>query len=175
MNKHHATRRLGAGLALSACLAGLPAFASDHLDTPTVLADPAADIGDLYAWTATDGRRLNLVLDIVGKRFSDQVQYVMEVDSGPAFGRTTASMRITCQFDVQGLATCWAGTQDRLHGDVASPRGLDGRQHRFRVFAGPRDDPYFNNVRGTPDVSDDGVDHDDRATSRTDFPFLAAP
>ena len=133
-------------LALLACAA---APASDHLDTPTVLADPAADIGDLYAWTSADGRRLNLALDIVGRRFSDQVQYVMTVDSGPSFGHTTASLRIACQFEVDGAATCWAGTQDRLHGDVASPRGLDSRKHRFRVFAGPRDDPYFNNVRGT--------------------------
>jgi len=147
MTKHFAARRLG--LALAAALAGPPALASDHLDTPTVLADPAADIGDLYAWTAPDGRRLNLVLDIVGKRFSDQVQYVMQVDSGPAFGRTTASLRIACQFAVDGVATCWAGAQDSLHGDVSSPRGLDSRKHRFRVFAGPRDDPYFNNVRGT--------------------------
>ena len=54
-----------------ACLGALQlslALASDHLDTPTVTADPAADIGDLYAWTSADGQRLNLVLDIVGKR-----------------------------------------------------------------------------------------------------------
>jgi len=149
MNKHLAARRLGTGLALATALTAPPAFASDHLDTPTVLADPAADIGDLYAWTSSDGRRLNLALDIVGKRFSDQVQYVVQVDSGAAFGHTTASMRIACQFEVDGIATCWAGTQDRLHGDVAAPRGLDSRHHHLRVFAGPRDDPYFNNVRGT--------------------------
>jgi hypothetical protein len=35
--------------------------ASDHLDTPTVIANPDADIGDLYAWTSSDGHRLNLV------------------------------------------------------------------------------------------------------------------
>ena len=109
MNKLLAARRLGTGLALAAILAGPPALASDHLDTPTVLADPAADIGDLYAWTSADGRRLNLALDIVGKRFSDQVQYVVQVDSGAAFGHTTASARIACQFEVDGRATCWAG------------------------------------------------------------------
>jgi hypothetical protein len=63
-----------------------PALAADHLDTPTVLADPAADMGDLYAWTSADGQRLNLVMDIVGRRFSDQVQYVFHVESGPTFG-----------------------------------------------------------------------------------------
>ncbi|MBW8822442.1 MAG: DUF4331 family protein [Streptomyces sp.] len=30
-------------------------------------------------------------------------------------------------------------------------------------------------IRGTPDTSDDGVDHDDRVHSNIDFPFLAAP
>ena len=30
-------------------------------------------------------------------------------------------------------------------------------------------------IRGTSDTSDDGVDHDDRTPSSTDFPFLAAP
>ena len=29
------------------------AHASDHLDTPTVIADPAADIGDLFAVVRT--------------------------------------------------------------------------------------------------------------------------
>jgi len=151
MNKLLAARRPGTGLALAlaTALAGQPAVASDHLDTPTVLADPAADIGDLYAWTSADGRRLNLALDIVGKRFSDQVQYVVQVDSGASFGHTTTSTRIACQFEVDGTASFWAGTQDRLRGDVSAPRGLDGRKRRFRVFAGPRDDPYFNNVRGT--------------------------
>ena len=61
-------RRLA--LCCAAALATAPALASDHLDTPTITADPAADIGDLYAWTSADGRRLNIVLDIVGNRFS---------------------------------------------------------------------------------------------------------
>jgi hypothetical protein len=134
------------GLAL---LAAAPASAADHLDTPTVIADPAADIGDLFAWTAADGKRINLVMDIVGKRLSDQVQYVFHVDSGQALGRTTASTRLVCQFDAGGVASCWAGRADRLHGDASGSAGLQGQAERMRVFAGLRDDPYFNNVRGT--------------------------
>ena len=68
--------------------------ASDHLDTPTVIADPAADIGDLYAWTSSDGKRLNLVMDIVAHQFSNRLQYVFHVDSGQQFGKTTASTTI---------------------------------------------------------------------------------
>ncbi|MGM9483441.1 hypothetical protein ACS5PN_19745 [Roseateles sp. NT4] len=135
-------------LCLLAALA-LNARAADHLDTPTVIADPAADIGDLLAWTSADGKRLNLVMDIVGKRFSDQVQYVFHVDSGARVGATGASTRLVCQFDTAGLAECWAGSRDRLKGDVGRPKGRVSRDGRMRVFAGLRDDPYFNNVRGT--------------------------
>lgn len=141
----HPLRRL-VGLAL---LAAAPAFAADHLDTPTVTADPAADIGDLFAWTSADGKRLNLVMDIVGKRFSDQVQYVFHVDSGQSLGKTTASTVLLCQFDTAGAASCWAGPRERLQGDVSAPQGRLSDGGRFRVFAGPRDDPYFNNVRGS--------------------------
>jgi hypothetical protein len=144
-----------------ACLGALHlslALASDHLDTPTVTADPAADIGDLYAWTSADGRRLNLVLDIVGKRFSDQVRYVIHVDSGRGVGSTSARTAIVCRFDVDAAAHCWAGDRDRATGDASTPRGLAGRNGRFRVFAGPRDDPYFNNVRGTRTALDAAAD-----------------
>ena len=82
---------------------------------------------------------------------------MVQVDSGASFGHTTASTRIACQFEVDATASCWAGTLDSLRGNVASPRGLDGRRHRFRVFAGPRDDPYFNNVRGTRAALDKGA------------------
>ena len=144
--KHlHTYRRL----AWTLLLAAAPALAADHLDTPTVTADPAADIGDLFAWTSADGKHLNLVMDIVGKRFSDQVQYVFHVDSGAALGRTTASTRLLCQFDAAGAASCWAGREDALQGDVSKPEGLASRGGHFRAFAGQRDDPYFNNVRGT--------------------------
>lgn len=142
-----ATRRLAGALTLA--LAALPALAADHLDTPTVTADPAADIGDLYAWTSADGRRLNLVMDIVGRRFSDQVQYVFHVDSGPALGRTRAGIRLLCQFDTAGRARCWAGGEEALEGDASAAEGLASRSGLLRVFAGLRDDPYFNNVRGT--------------------------
>lgn len=136
-------------LACLAWMAATSALAADHLDTPTVTADPAADIGDLFAWTASDGKRLNLVMDIVGKRLSDQVQYVFYVDSGQALGRTSSSTRLVCQFDAAATASCWAGGADSLKGDASPSEGLPGRRGRFRVFAGLRDDPYFNNVRGT--------------------------
>jgi hypothetical protein len=123
--------------------------ASDHLDTPTVIANPQADIGDVFAWTSPNGRQLNLIMTIVGHSFSDRIQYVLHVDSGKQFGRTTASTSIVCGFQASSLVDCKAGTADSARGDASNPQGLQGRNHRFRVFAAPRDDPFFNNVRGT--------------------------
>jgi hypothetical protein len=70
------------------------AKASDHFDSPAMVANPQADIADVYAWTAPDGERLNLVMTIVGHSFSDRVSYEFHVDSGEAFGRTTATTSI---------------------------------------------------------------------------------
>jgi hypothetical protein len=62
-------------LLLSTALATL-ARASDHLDSPATVANPEADIGDVYAWTSAEGRQLNLAMTIQGHTFSDRVQYV---------------------------------------------------------------------------------------------------
>lgn len=132
--------------------AGL-ARASDHLDSAAVVADPAADIGDLYAWMSPDAKRLNLAMTIVGKSFSDRHTYVFHVDSGPRYGATRVSVDIACRFD-GAVVHCRAGDFDRVRGAAAGPEGLVGEKGRMRVFAGPRDDPFFNNVRGTRDAYD---------------------
>jgi hypothetical protein len=126
--------------------------ASDHLDTPTVIADPAADIGDIFAWTSSDGKRLNLVMDIVAHQFSDHLQYVLHVDSGKSFGKTTATTLIVCRFDTAGVAECWVGNSDYVHGDASNVSGIEGNKRRFRIFTGLRDDPFFNNVKGTREM-----------------------
>jgi hypothetical protein len=147
---HRRCQRVFAALALGATLFLLfPAYASDHLDTPTVVADPAADIGDIFAWTSADGKRLNLIMDIVAHQFSNRLQYVLHVDSGERFGQTTASAQIVCQFDVANNVECWVDHTDYVHGNASNPEGLEGENHRFRVFTGLRDDPFFNNVKGT--------------------------
>ena len=149
-----ASPRIGKAMTAAIMAGGLAAgvyravLASDHLDTPTVMADPAADIGDMFAWMSPDGRRLNMVMDIVGKKFSDQLQYAFHVDSGRRLGPTTATTTIVCRFDVAQTAECWAGNADYLHGDASADSGLVGQRRRFRVMAGLRDDPFFNNVRG---------------------------
>jgi Domain of unknown function (DUF4331) len=123
--------------------------ASDHLDTPSVITNPQADIGDLYAWTSHTGRQLNLVMTIVGRSFSDRIKYTFHLDSGTRFGQTTATTLIECRFPARDRTECSVGAADSAAGDASRPEGLYGRHHRFRVFAGTRDDPFFNNVKGT--------------------------
>ena len=123
--------------------------ASDHLDTPTAIANPQADIGDMYAWTSANGRQLNLIMDIVGRTFSDRLQYVFHIDSGRKFGKTTGTTSIVCRFPAANTVECRAGDVDYARGSASDLEGLQGRNHRFRVFAGLRDDPFFNNVKGT--------------------------
>jgi len=110
------------------------ARASDHLDTPTVSMNPRADIGDLYAWTSPDAKQLNLVMTIVGHSFSSSVEYTFHIDSGKRVGDTTATTAIVCRFAADQSADCRADGIERS---------------RLRVFAGMRDDPFFNNVKGT--------------------------
>ena len=106
--------------------------ASDHLDTSTVAMNPRADIGDLYAWTSPDGKQLNLVMTVVAQSFSDKIEYTFHVDSGKRLGATTGTTSIVCRFKADQSADCRA----------------DGGAE-LRVFAGKRDDPFFNNVKGT--------------------------
>lgn len=140
-----------AGAALAGTLAlagGTAARASDHLDTPSVIADPRTDIGDIYAWMSPDRRRLNLAMTIVAHSFSDQHQYRFHIDSGAKFGQTAATTSISCAIKA-GVTHCDAGQADSALGDASHPEGLWGRKGKIRVFAGLRDDPFFNNVRGT--------------------------
>ena len=144
------TRQLSAVLAASVVFAAFVAVAraSTHLDSPATVANPAADIGDVYAWTSPEGRQLNLVMTIVGQSFSDKVQYVFHIDSGKVFGHTTASTSIVCHFAGATAVKCKVGNADSASGDPTNPTGLEGRNHRFRVYAALRDDPFYNNLKG---------------------------
>nr|WP_294814142.1 hypothetical protein [uncultured Sphingomonas sp.] len=138
-----------AAVVLAAALAGQPARGSDHLDSPAVIADPRADIGDIYAWISPDARKLNLVMAIVGHSFSDRIAYVFHIDSGRRFGTTTSTIDLTCRFAKASEADCRLGRIDRARGDARGQAGIESSGGRFRLFAGLRDDPFFNNVRGT--------------------------
>ena len=137
--------------AFALVLGSAAAMASDHRDAPTVINDPRADIGDLYAWVADDGRSVNLVMTIVSRTFADEVAYAFHIDSGRRFGATRKTSELVCRF-VSGAADCRLDATDRAQGDASGTDGLEGARKRFRVYAGLRDDPFFNNVRGTRDA-----------------------
>ena len=141
--------RRSLAFAAAALMMSSKAFASDHLDSPAVIADPSADIGDVYAWMSPDARRLNLVMAIIGHSFSDRIAYVLHIDSGQKFGVATNSIALTCRFANSGSADCRLGNSDRVKGDPRNPAGIGSVNHRMRLFAGLRDDPFFNNVRGS--------------------------
>jgi hypothetical protein len=123
------------------------ARASDHLDSPATVANPQADISDVYAWKSIDGRQANLVMTVLGHTFSEKVEYVLHVDSGKAFGHTTGSTTVTCHFAAANSVTCNLGQADSVSGDPTGAAGIEGRNHRFRVYAGLRDDPFYNNIK----------------------------
>jgi len=89
------------------------------------------------------------VMNLVGHSFSDKIKYSFYVDSGPRYGTTPASTEIVCEFPAPDLAECRVDDYDFARGDAGRVSGIEGQEHRFKVFAGPRDDPFFNNVRGT--------------------------
>jgi hypothetical protein len=88
-------------------------------------------------------------MTIVGKSFSDRIQYTFHIDSGHHFGKTTDTTLVVCKFPKPGITECNVGAADSASGDASRTEGIRGRHGRFRVFTGLRDDPFFNNVKGT--------------------------
>jgi len=124
------------------------AHASDHLDSPATVANPQADIADVYAWTSPDRKHLNLAMTIQGHSFSDKIDYAIHIDSGNAFGRTSSSTSIVCHFARATEVQCELGSADSVTGDPTNLKGLEGKRHLIRLYAGLRDDPFYNNIKG---------------------------
>src|SRR3569833_4086729 len=105
------------------------ALASDHLDSPATVANPQADIADVYAWTSPDARRVNLAMTIQAHTFSDKIDYVIHLDSGKAFGDTRESTSIGCRFTAANDVRCQLGEADSVSGDPTIATGLEGSHH----------------------------------------------
>ena len=132
-------------------------LAADHADGPAATADPSADITDVFAWTAADGKSVNLVMDVfpsatASSKFSDAAQYVFHTASHPAFGAAAAASEdIVCTFDAGQKVSCWAGSE-YVTGDAGNKAGIASAGGKLRVFAGLRDDPFFFNLDGFKDA-----------------------
>src|ERR1044071_5697770 len=116
------THRLCMSVTAALCVT---AHASDHLDSPATVANPQADIADVYAWTSPEGRQLNLVMTVQGHSFSHKIDYVLHVDSGKTFGHTTASTSIKCRFAAANAVKCTVGNADTAFGDPTNTAGLE--------------------------------------------------
>jgi hypothetical protein len=142
---------------------------SDHFSGPRALADPAADISDVFAFPSPENpQHLVLVMDVFGKAgpsavFSDAVIYRFRIRSvdivatGPeaAFAPGKSEFICDCTFEVPSGST--DSGRPLQHGRCLRP---DGRAISFRVddeqggaddgiqvFAGQRSEPFFLDVR----------------------------
>ena len=137
----------------AAALIALPLHAADHTDGPAASADPSADITDLFAWTSSDGARLNLILNVfpvasTTSKFSNAVQYVLHTTSRASYGAAAGgTLDIVCTFDATQNISCWAG-KEYLTGDASATAGITSSTGKLKVFAGLRDDPFFFNLDG---------------------------
>jgi hypothetical protein len=154
------TRVFALGLAAASLSAPL-AQAADHLDGPNVKKDSSTDIGDLYSWMDSTAQVLNLVMtvnpaaDKVTSKFSNSALYVFHISAKGSFSDTAQYPEYTviCSFNAASpqIAQCWAGyigdyseyvTGNASAATLVSPSG------KFKVFAGPRNDPFFFNLAG---------------------------
>lgn len=146
---------LKGALALSVLSAASWSIAADHLDAPAAVADSLADITDLYAWT--ESTKVVFALNVSpgaakDAKFSDKVQYVIHTESAAMFGSLGEKSDIICTFDAAQKISCWVGEKGYVTGDASVTTGLESADKAIKVFAGPRDDPFFFNLAGFKDT-----------------------
>ncbi|HEX4384168.1 MAG TPA: DUF4331 family protein [Myxococcales bacterium] len=137
-------------------------MAADHADGPAATADPSVDITDVFAWTSSDGKSLNLAMDVfpsatTTSKFSNTAQYVFHTSSTSAFGTAaTSTENIICTFDASQKISCWAGSE-YVNGDASPTAGISSSSGKLKVFAGLREDPFFFNIDGFHDAVADVI------------------
>lgn len=140
---------------------------SDHFSGPRALADPAADLIDVFAFPApADPQRLVVVMDVFGKAgpsavFSDAVIYrfrfrrarIAATGPGAAFGVDPDEVAFDFTFDVPSSndvahprqrARCRTPGGETVWFDTNDEQG--GRGSDVHVFAGQRSEPFFLDV-----------------------------
>ncbi len=155
-----ATRALLARLALPALpallgsLAPTTATASDHGDAPGTVADPAADIADVYAWHEDDV--LTAVLTFAGAAdaadpavYDPDVLYAIHVDTNGDVG-DGAEVTVLARFGQNALGEWGVQVLDLpgAGGPVVGPVQSVIAQGAVRVWSGLADDPYFFDQAG---------------------------
>jgi len=128
------------------------ALAADHIDSPGPVADPTADITDLFAWTNPTATKVNLIMNVgplgTATGFSDAVSYVFDVESSTGYGVPGTSTRIVCEFYDGVNIECWGPLGVYVTGDPSDPAGISNTSGSIKVFAGERNDPFFMEFTG---------------------------
>jgi hypothetical protein len=140
---------VGAGIALGT--SGV--FAADHLEAPGTQMDTAADLTDLYAWHADD--KIVAVVDFDGLQgpgstgtYDPDVLYGIHIDNN---NDNEPDIDVWVRFGQNGAGD-WGVQVVGLPGADATVEGpvdevLDAGAG-LRVFAGPREDPFFFDLDG---------------------------
>ena len=155
-----------AAIAAATLITGGIIYAADHIDTPAVTAQPT-DISDLYVFRAQDPNNLVFVANTQGllapgstaaAKFDENTVIEFNIDNN---ADNLEDLVIQCKYDAASgsmqvygpVLPSEKGTRSKLEGSVsvsaavtaygaAAPvigTGTTG----IRVFAGPRDDPFF--------------------------------
>jgi hypothetical protein len=146
------------GLGMGALLVAHTTQAADHLDSPGAVANPMADITDVYAWNTADAMKVNLVMavspgDPGTRHFDNTVQYVFHVSSAASIADTNRTeTKVICTFESDTDAQCWIGDKDYVHGDPSGASGMSSEDGKVKVWAGRRADPFFFNLNGFTDT-----------------------
>ena len=148
------------------CLAGGIIYAADHIDTPAVTNQPS-DITDLYVFRAQDPSNLVFVANTQGllsmaasatAKFDENTVLEFNIDNN---GDKIEDLVIQCKYDAASnemrvygpILPSATGTKSKLEGSVtakttvtaytAGAPVIGNGATGIKVFAGPRDDPFF--------------------------------
>ena len=129
------------------------AMAADHAEAPGTAADPAADIGDLYAWHSGDNMVTVLTFNPLGAagetNYDADVLYSIHIDSD---GDNVADHDIQARFG-QNLAGEWGLQVMGLPGatdatTVGAAGGTIDAGGGAKIYSGVKDDPFFFDLTG---------------------------
>jgi hypothetical protein len=165
-----------AGLAAGALgLAAVPAFAADHAEAPGTMADPAADIADLYAWHTADSIVVALTYNglIAGGGspvYDEDVLYMVHIDNDGDL-ENGSEIDIEVRFG-QNNAGAWGVQMKNVPGSTGDIEGaVDTVLDAGLVsgYAGLRDDPFFFDLNGFNSTIDMANDDGSVDFTMTDF------
>ena len=154
-----------AALTVTAFITGGIIYAADHIDTPTVTGQKG-DITDLYVFRAADPNNMVFVANTQGllspgttaaAKFDENTVIEFNIDNN---NDAIEDLVIQCKYDAASnkmviygpIAPSEKGTRSKLEGSVsvdavvtaygAAPT-IGTSASGIKVFAGPRDDPFF--------------------------------